>query len=86
MSGSRFRWCLTCLQEFVPGAGVVRRSCFRFALLAAALSKFSGVMRCDGFFLFPYVGSHLSSGLLPPFFESQGFCSCWFFAGLIAVF
>ena len=68
-------WGLTCLREFVPGAGVVcRLGCFSFAFLAAALSSFFGVMRCDRFFLFPsHVGSHLSGGLLPLLLSPEDF-------------
>ena len=63
-SGSRFCWWLTCLREYVPGAGVVcRLSC---SALRLRCPSFYGVMICDRFFLFlSHVGSHSSGGLLP---------------------
>ena len=65
-SGSRFRWGLTCLRVFVPGAEVVCRLSFQLCFPCGCAVQVFGVMRCDRFFVFPsHVGSHLSGGLLP---------------------
>ena len=67
--------------------GCLSSQLFQLCFPCGCAVQFFGVMRCDRFFLFPsHVGSHLSGGLLPLFFESRSFCFWWFFARLIAAF